>query len=186
MRTLWRVLPSALLCTLLLVMSSPAHAGGWHDYILDIGDGFLIHKTEATGTCLATCGGRVIVSPGELGTGPLTGYSISDNFILIRHEALQSEKELFFIYDKEPGRLHGPFDREAFALALTSAGISMPEWIRPRNPDPLAPLVATVMFILISTPFLYYNFIYITLPLTALIVYIGYRALKRRRRRKEA
>jgi hypothetical protein len=167
---------------------------GWNDYEVDIAPGFTVVRANTFEVCLGTSDGRILVCPshppGEL--GPLVGYVVTSDQIVTRHFGARLDpenpllgeqdpsKELFFFVSRRTLEVVGPLSRAEFDQSpLKPTG--EPKWQAPHNPNFWRPLLGQLAFIGITL-------LIFGTPVVAVGagIWVGWRLLRRRLRRKGA
>jgi len=183
----------------LLLTSRVVYAAGWHDYSLDIGEGYMVFRTNSMNVCIGETGGSLILYPRDYPeVGPVMAYDMNDKFILTKNagrvprnlfkgdtfENVDYGKEWYFLIPKATNKPIGPFTANAFQDVLEEKGIQKIEWVRPRNPNFWTPLFGNLMFIAIAIPILAMKFFYISIPLLILSGWVVIRIIKNRKQNK--
>lgn len=183
----------------LLFISGSAHASGWNDYSLDIGDGYMVFRANSMDVCIGRTGGSLILYPQDFAeVGPVVAYDMKSEFILTKNagrvprnlfegdtfENVDSGKEWYFLIPKATNEPLGPFTETAFLDILEEKGIQNVEWVKPRNPNFWTPLLGSLVFIAIAIPILAIKFFYISIPLITLMVWGIIRLIKKRKQNK--
>lgn len=157
-----------------LLMCSCCFASGWHDFELDIGDGYTICRTSTMHISLGkTSGGSFVLSPSRYdGVGPIVSYSNTTKFIFTRNIGRQdrnlfagdtfqnpdSTKEYYFIVSKEDDSVIGPLSEADFVNHPNVLSVGSIEWTVPKNPDFWGPLLGNLYFCVLSIPILIIGF----------------------------
>ena len=102
----------------LLLSASVCFATGWHDYTLDIGDGYAIWRNNVMDINVANADRQILIGPGENDPiGPVVAYATTRKFIFTRNlgkktrnlfegdrfQDVDPEKEFFFVEVKSSG-----------------------------------------------------------------------------------
>lgn len=175
----------ASIAALLLLFSIHGHASGWHDFELDIGDGYSIFRANAFDISLSRKG-QIIVSHYDFNDiGPIVGYSKDSAHILLKaagwkprnlfpnddFREIDSSKSFYFVVRVQDGKVEGPLSEQEFGKSPAVVATGRFEWTKPKNPNVLLPVLGTLFFILLSIPILYVQYWYISIPITVLISY---------------
>ena len=79
----------------LILLSANAHASGWNDYSLDIGDGYMVFRANSMEVSIGQTSGSLILYPQDyIGVGPVIAYDIKTEFILTKN-AGRAPRNLF-------------------------------------------------------------------------------------------
>ncbi len=193
LRVLRKKMNRILAILALVSISGSAHATGWNDYSLDIGDGYMIFRANSMEVCIGQTGGSLILYPQDFAeVGPVVAYDMKSEFILTKNagrvlrdlfegdtfENVDYGKEWYFLIPKTTNEPLGPFTKTAFLDAIKGKGIQNIEWVEPRNPNFWTPLLGNLMFIAIAIPILAIKFFYISISLIALMVWGIIRLIK--------
>lgn len=145
----------------LLLMSSCCFATGWHDYRLDIGDGYIIFRANALDVGLSKRGGSIIVSPTDYdGVGPIVSYANKEKFVFTRNigtkdrhlvagdpfQDLDHTNEFYFIVSKEDDEVIGPLSETDFVNHPNVLSVNAIDWHVPKNPNFWTPLGGNLLF----------------------------------------
>ena len=186
------------LILLSLLLSNFAYGSGWHDYTLDIGDGYYVFRANARDIGI---GHRdklsSILGPTKV-IGPLQEYQMHEDYILARTAGIKSRnrfegdtsrtgdysKEYIFIIQKSDGSLLGPFDKNEFTSRLIELGIKQNDWIHPKNPNFWTPLLGTLMFLAFSIPILAIKYYYVSVPLLMVFFWVSFKLWTRWKQNK--
>ena len=166
----------ATLCAFL----SPAFAclaSGWNDYILDIGDGYKIVRASSFEVCLDKGGP---IHP-EIFSGPLCRYITTPKYIFTMNRDISPlNRESYFVVTKGPDEVVGPLSSADFAKRPEVASLGPLDWKSPRNPNFWAPLLGSLLFLVLAIPILAIKFFWIVIPVVVAILVL--RNVRRRRR----
>jgi hypothetical protein len=183
----------------LILLSANAHASGWNDYSLDIGDGYMVFRANSMEVSIGQTSGSLILYPQDyIGVGPVIAYDIKTEFILTKNagraprnlfendtfENIDHGKEWYFLIPKVTNEPLGPYTKAAFSDVLREKGIQNIEWVRPKNPNFWTPLLGSLMFIAIAIPIIAIKFFYVSIPLLIVVSWGIMRLLKRRKQNK--
>ncbi len=181
-----------------LLSASVCFASGWHDYTLDIGDGYNVFRANSMDVCIGKANGRLILYPNDHdNVGPVVRYIVTPDYVLTKNlgrkprnlfegdtfQNVDSSQEHFFVIAKVNDEVSGPYSEEEFLQRPEVASLGQLDWQIPTNPNRLTPLLGNIMFIAFSIPFLAIGYFWITIPLiigTVLLI----RYIKTIRRRK--
>ncbi len=173
---------------------SIAFGSGWHDYQMEIGDGYSLFRNNSMDVGIGKKDNSIILFPMDYeGIGPVTSYQISVAYILTKNkgrkdrnlfegdtsEEIDNNKDFFFILQKKDNGVFGPYKEIEFEKVAKEKGIEIKEWIIPKNPNYWRPLLGNLMFIALSIPILMIRFFYITIPLLFFIGWIIFNKLKK-------
>ena len=182
----------------LVFYTGSAHAAGWNDYSLDIGDGYMVFRANSMDVCIGQTDGILILYPQDFAeVGPVVAYDMRSDFILTKNagrvprnlfaddtfENVDYGKEWYFLIPKATNKPLGPYTESAFLEILEEKGIQNIEWVNPRNPNFWTSLLGSLMFIAIAIPILALKFFYISIPLIALMVWGVIRLIKKRKQK---
>lgn len=171
-----------MLCFLLCCESS--FASGWHDYQLDIGDGYSIFRANSLDVGIGMNDGGLILSPRDYeGVGPIVKYSVTEDLIFARnlgrmdrnlfdgdtYQEIDYGKEYYFIILKDTKQVLGPLNKEAFMGKASALGVTDIDWFSLRNPNLLRPLLGDLIFLGLAVKLLAVKYYYIIIPFIALV-----------------
>jgi hypothetical protein len=180
----------------ILLFYSPSFASGWHDFELDIGDGFSIIRANSLDVVLANSDGIIIHGPYDYeDVGPIIAYSMSGDYIYTKNvgrykrnlfegdtfEEVDYGKEFYFIVNKKSESIDGPLTETQFNLMHQELGGFKVKWEKPRNPNFLLPLIGDLMFLVFSFFILAGEYYYVSLPMLGLGIIVIAALLKKRR-----
>jgi len=183
----------------LMFLTCRAHASGWNDYSLDIGDGYMVFRANSMDVCIGRTGGSLILYPQDYAeVGPVIAYDMMNTFILTKNagrvprnlfegdtfENVDYGREWYFLIPKATNEPMGPYTKETFMSVLEEKGIQNVEWVTPRNPNFWTPVLGSLMFIAIAIPILAIKFFYVSIPLIALMVWGIILLIKQRKQNK--
>lgn len=184
----------ASIAAMLLLFSIAGHASGWHDFELDIGEGYSIFRANTFDISLSR-NGQIIVSHYDFNEiGPIVGYFKNSAHILLKaagwkprklfpnddFKDIDFSKSLYFVVRVQDGKVEGPLSEEEFDKNPSVIAIGNFEWTKPKNPNFWLPVLGTLFFILVSIPILYVKYWHISVPITVLIGYWWMRRYKTR------
>lgn len=187
----------------LIFLAGSAHASGWNDYSLDIGDGYKVFRANSLQVCIVkTAGSIVILDPMSYPeVGPVVAYDMKKDFILTKNagrgprnqfkgdtfDDVDYKRDWYFLIPKANNEPLGPYTKETFMRVLKEKGIEDVEWVEPQNPNFWTPLLGGLMFLMfyavifikVEIPFLVIKFFYVSIPLIALMYWGIIRLIKK-------
>lgn len=187
----------------LMFLAGSAHASGWNDYSLDIGDGYKVFRANSLQVCIVkTAGSIVILDPMSYPeVGPVVAYDMKKDFILTKNagrgrrnqfkgdtfDDVDYKRDWYFLIPKANNEPLGPYTKETFMRVLKEKGIEDVEWVEPQNPNFWTPLLGGLMFLMfyamifitVEIPFLAIKFFYVSIPLIALMYWGIIRLIKK-------
>ena len=141
----------------LIFLAGSAHASGWNDYSLDIGDGYKVFRANSLQVCIVkTAGSIVILDPMSYPeVGPVVAYDMKKDFILTKNagrgprnqfkgdtfDDVDYKRDWYFLIPKANNEPLGPYTKETFMRVLKEKGIEDVEWVEPQNPNFWTPLL---------------------------------------------
>ena len=179
---------------LVLLTCSIALATGWHDYILEIDDGYIFFRNNSLDVGIAEKDGNVILFPQDYyNIGPVVRYQITTEYILTKNKGskdrnlfegddfkeIDHSKNFFFIIQKSDNSILGPYKEIEFKNVAKEKNIEIKEWIVPKNSNYWRPFWGDLIFIAFSFLILMIKFFYITIPLLFCIGLIVYKKIKK-------
>ena len=186
-----------MLVLIILLTATNAHATGWLDYKLDIGDGYTIWRNNSIDINVANSEDRILIGFNDNNNpvGPVVAYAATDQFIFTRNlgkkqrnlfegdtfQNVDPEQEYFFILTKKTDSVVGPLTNEKFNSRAEIKASSPIIWEIPQNPNFWLPLFGTLMFLLVSLPILAMKFSWITIPVSISIVFLVWHFRRKRR-----
>ena len=117
----------------LMSLAGSAHASGWNDYSLDIGDGYMVFRANSMDVCIGRTGGSLILFPRDYPeVGPVIVYDLKTEFILTKNagrvprnlfeggtfENVDYEKECYFLIPQATNEPLGHYTEISFLDAL--------------------------------------------------------------------
>jgi hypothetical protein len=138
---------------LLALLSTVAHASGWNDYELPIDSAYSIYRMNADEICLGDSRGHLILCPHEGSSfGRIVEYAQTNTHIFTRNLGGGSNSQAYalFIVSKDSGSYVGPLDGAAFETAVAALGSPAIEWMTPRNPNVIVPMIGSLLFLAIA------------------------------------
>ncbi len=187
----------------LMFLAGSAHASGWNDYSLDIGDGYKVFRADSMQVCIVrTADSIVILDPMSYPeVGPVVAYDMKKDFILTKNagrgrrnqfkgdtfDDVDYKRDWYFLIPKANNEPLGPYTKETFMRVLKEKGIEDVEWVEPQNPNFWTPLLGGLMFLMfyamifitVEIPFLAIKFFYVSIPLIALMYWGIIRLIKK-------
>ena len=182
-----------IFATIALTVFLPVYclASGWHDYELDIGDGYKIYRNNSYDVSVGDNGG-IIFSPYDYNkVGPIWNYSTTNNYIFLKTIGLTGRlqnndsiphfdlgTENYFIVDKSNNDVIGPLTRSELISNKYFRSSKALEWRHPKNPNILLPLFWDIIFVVISIPLLVYKFPFEAIGVLVCLVAIVFVVMK--------
>lgn len=181
----------------ILLSASVCLASGWHDYTLDIGDGYIVFRANSMDVCIGRAGGSLILCPRDHDkVGPVVNYINTPDYILTMNlgrtprnlfagdtlEDVDSSQVLFFVIVKANDEVRGPFLADEFSQRTEVIGLGQLDWQTPENPDFWTPLLGNLMFLAFIIRILAIEFFWITIPLIVAMALLIRSVIKKRRK----
>lgn len=185
----------------ILFVSITCFATGWHDYELDIGDGYRIFRYNSIDVCIGKVGGSLILLPRNYADlGPVVGYFTTQKFIFTKNigrkdrnlfkgdtfQDLDTTREFYFIITKHSDKIIGPLAESDFVGHPHVSGSGPIEWQVPRNPNLVRPLLGDLMFLAIAIPILAVKYFWVSVPLIATIIILTKFSHRKRKEKRMA
>jgi len=176
----WVILAAALLGMFPLA----AEATGWLDYELKLERGFSIVRANAFDIVL-TRDNVILISQNDFPQiGPITDYVQKGTTLFVRaagwtkrnkfkgdeFKNVDLSQRYYFIVTGDAPSVEGPLSEQAFNAHKLVTNASPIQWVRPKNPHVLRPLIGSLIFIGLAIPLLYLKYAFVTVPLTLLLV----------------
>lgn len=180
------------------IAPSLAWATGWHDFELELDDGYAIVRANVFDVML-THDKAILISHHDFPQiGPITQYAQQGHTLFVRaagwrarhlfegdtFKEMDLTQHFYFVVTGEPPSIEGPLNDTAFnahQLVVASAPI---RWLRPKNPQFWRPLLGTLAFVALAIPMLYVKYALVTVPVTLLL--IGLLIMRRKARKRSA
>ncbi len=181
--------------SVLLLSASVCAASGWNDYILDIGDNYVVQRSNSLDVCIGKSDRNVILFPRDYDSvGPVVGYITTSTHIMTKnhgrtsrdlfdgdmYQEVDPSREFFFIIVKGTDEVVGPLPESDFTSRPEVVALGSLDWRVPENPYFWRPLLGTSLFIAISIPILAIKYFWISIPFTVGVVLLV-RYIRRRR-----
>ncbi|MFP6616212.1 MAG: hypothetical protein VCB26_07395 [Candidatus Hydrogenedentota bacterium] len=115
-----------------LTISGSCVATGWHDFALDIGDGYAIHRNNSTEVVVGKRDGGIVLFPEDYGVSRVEEYIVTDEHIFTRHGRGDAEKR-FFVITKENDEVAGPLSEHEFGKRSEVNILGSLRWQTPVN-----------------------------------------------------
>ncbi len=172
------------------------HGQGWNDYQLDIGDGYMVFRSNSMDVGIGREDGRSILHPGDHErVGPVVAYQVLEGYILTKnagssprdlfegdtYENVDHETKWFFVIPKDTESPLGPFNEIQFQATVERLELVPGEWLRPRNPEIIAPLLGSLLFLAMALPIIAIKYFYISIPVFCLLIWAAVRFWNKRR-----
>jgi len=169
-----------------LLIPLVGNSSGWNDYILDIGDGFRIVRTNSFDKGLDGPNRIRIFHHNYPEIGPLVRYYKDSKNVFVKtigwkyrnlfegdsFKEHDFSKEYYFIVSVLDSSVEGPYLKSQFETEAKNLGFGSIDWVKPKNPNFWTPLLGTLMFLAIAIPFLFIKYWIWTLPITAVSIYL--------------
>lgn len=184
----------------LIFCTSVASASGWHDYNLEIGDGYSIFKANSFDVNLAKNMSILVSNHRFDEIGPITHYYKDNQHIFLKttgwryrdlfdgdtFKEIDRTKEYYFIASVSESNIKGPLSNKAFSMETEVTEKENINWVVPKNPNFWTPLLGTLLFILVGLAFSYLKYWFVTVPVTLLIGFFGVKSYKNRHNKTNA
>jgi hypothetical protein len=179
--------------------TSSCFASGWNDFVLDIGDGYVIFKNNSydvgVGTSKANVCTGIILSPTDYnGVGPVVAYITTDKLILTKNIGaegdygayLDTSKNFYFIISKTNNNVTGPLSKTEFDRNPSITALGQLNWKRPLNPHWLWSLGISIIFLLYLIPILTIEYPLVAVPVLLIIIVLSIFGFRRKSRHQGA
>jgi hypothetical protein len=188
---------------LFAAISSVCLASGWHDYSLDIGDGYSIVRCNSLQIIVANAHGQILIGPDcdhyDDPVGPVVEYATTERFVFTRNlgkrarnlfvgdtfQDVDPTQEFFFILAKGTDAVTGSLTRQEFSSRPEVTAASPIGWCTPRNPNFWLPLGGDLLFLAYSIPILSVMYFWVTVPLVAAVILLIAHIRRRRKQRAQ-
>lgn len=173
--------------------ASVCFAFGWHDYTLDIGEGYSVFRANSMDVSIIKEGHGFILHPDEYDSvGPVVRYVTTAEYIFTKNlgrkprnkfegdtfENIDRSAEFFFIISKETDEVIGPLSEDEFKKCPEVASLDNLYWQIPRNPSFWRPLWGDIMFLAYVVWILLFRFLWIVIPVIVVLFIFVRRLVK--------